>query len=140
MHTETILLMGLLALVVCGDEKDEADQCSRFDVDGIYTVTFQELSGNCGPVGPLVVPIDGGNETPDPGCVYTLHRWKDNDCIIETAETCEDSANNLRTIMTGTATQEEGGDSATGKATMNLTTLSGIQICISTYDIAYNRQ
>lgn len=132
--------MKRLALVVilggCG-----GDECRVEDVDGTYLATTTEVSGTCGDAGSFVLQYNSGEEVVDSGCIVDYERLSDNQCTAERSVTCTSAADNRITKGSATVTSEPGGDRAEGIATMtvlNMTT--GATVCVSTYEIVYERQ
>ena len=97
----------------CGD-----DECSRYDIDGVYRASLHEITGTCGDIEELIVYFDGGSSEPPVGCTMEYEKYTDNDCKFEGVATCEDLANNLRTREVMTGKQEPGGDTITATLTI----------------------
>lgn len=129
-----VLLVGIASVAGCGE-----DTCSKSDVNGVYTVATREISGTCGSLGTMVVRINNGRTTTDPGCTMAYERWSENDCKREADLTCTDTVNNLVTHSVASGKQDPGGNKISMTATFDVKTMAGVAVCNSTYELNYSR-
>jgi hypothetical protein len=124
-------------LFVCLASCGGGPECDKDDRHGTYLLTYTELSGNCGPVGPVVVQMGGAGGS---GCVSFHAEYSDDQCTLDSDTQCSLNGQSVRVI--GTTTQEDDeADLITGTASFNITEQgSGDPICYSTYDLRYERQ
>lgn len=142
-NTVTFVSVAII-LVSCGSDPSESSGpdselvCSSSDRSGTYLGTINEISGNCGGSGTFLVNIDSIN----PQCFLKYDRWSENDCKNERAFWCNDQANGVRFDYTGITKQmDNSGNEIRGTITMIASDLySGQTLCISTYNVFYERQ
>ena len=125
-----------LGAVACGPD------CSKDDLDGTYLVMTTERSGTCGDMGDFVSQMNHGESTQEPGCTPSYSRWSDDECTNEASGVCTGTADNIRTEATGSLTQkDDDGERFEGVIEFTIKdATTGETLCISTYDLEYERQ
>ena len=128
-----LALVGLVLVYGCGPE------CSLEDRTGTYLMSFNEVSGGCGPIDPEIARLDGSGTDPGPGCTLEYERVSEDQCSLERATSCQSSGLDIE--LEGVTNQEPGseGDLLTGTAEVDVYD-SGALVCSSIYQITARRQ
>ena len=128
-----------------GFDPETASSCER--PDGVYTVRYDERTGNCGPISDEVVRLDpstgetSGDEFQDCDNIYER---ADNGCSAEVDSICDvyDPATGrflaTRTIVGTTSVVRADGSRLEGTYEISISAGSGLS-CRSTYDVTFTR-
>jgi hypothetical protein len=137
-----VLGAGVLGGGCSGSDADSASViCEQSDRSGTYFMSFQEVSGTCGPqdsaVGRLSTEVPGECELLSPDI------WSNNECTFERHIRCpfNEFAAGATLETTAISTQQDSrGEVITGTMTMILRDASGQSVCHGTYRVRAERQ
>lgn len=131
------LLASVALLCSCSSSDDQYNptKCSKSDRTGTYSVTFLELSGDCGPLPEETIQITNsvatGVAAQGTSCTTSNERWSENDCKFESTTRCEDAKST--TVSVGVSRQsKQDGSQLNGTVTVDVQLKSGAR-CHSTY-------
>ena len=133
MKIRLLQLLSLIFLAGCAD-LDPAIPCEleQSTQTGIYSLTTEEVSGDCGDMGSLEWKVDNGVPLMDDGvgCVVDSTQW--NDCSTVTRFVCDDGAWTMDLEWTVTS-DPENPDRLSGSLIAHMEKWAGIYTCDSGY-------
>lgn len=133
------LFPALFVLTSCSsDEQLEECEYSRSDLSGSYEMITDEVSGDCGRIGSMLVKMENGViEVADGlGCELTRSSWNGFICEANSVLDCDDGQWVMR-LDWKVKVSEDGSLSGTLKTKMDR--WSGIYTCESQYEFAAER-
>lgn len=137
MRVSICLMLGVGVFTGCGDD------CEKSDRSGTYYVTYEEISGDCGPIDSGYIKFVDGESVEDGlvGCSST-REWSSDECTLESSGGCPDYENGLAIGVAGETTQEDDdGDKISGTFSLAIGDLdTGADLCASRYEVHYEKQ